>query len=148
MSNPAHLIPRGPEDTILPAEPAAAVQALEKAMEAPEADRYLAIQKILEEWPAFLGAWAHLGECAPNTISAYAAYRVGYHRGLDKLRGSGWKGSGMVRWEHPENRGFLLALYGLQKTAELIGELEEKERCEHFLHQLDPEWPPAQLSNS
>ncbi len=30
-----------------------------------------------------------LGDLSPTTIDAYAAYRVGYHRGLDRLRASG-----------------------------------------------------------
>ncbi|MGH2473643.1 MAG: DUF3151 family protein, partial [Candidatus Limnocylindrales bacterium] len=69
-------------------------------------------------------------------------YRVGYHRGLDRLRGSGWRGSGYVRWRHPQNRGFLRALDGLRASAEAIGEADEAERCAVFLRQLDPDWPP------
>jgi hypothetical protein len=70
---------------------------------------------------------------------------VGYHRGLDRLRGSGWRGSGYVRWRHDTNRGFLRSLAGLQSTAAAIGERDEAERCAVFLQQLDPEWPPAAL---
>jgi hypothetical protein len=68
---------------------------------------------------------------------------VGYHRGLDRLRASGWRGSGYVRWRHPQNRGFLRALDGLRIDAEAIGEADEAERCALFLRQLDPDWPPA-----
>ena len=63
--------------------------------------------------------------------------------GLDKLRASGWRGSGYVRWQHETNRGFLRALAGLQATAAVIGESAEDERCAIFLRQLDPEWPPS-----
>lgn len=77
--------------------------------------------------------------------SAYAAFRTGYHRGLDQLRGNGWRGSGWVRWKHPSNRGFLLALDGLRNVATRLGEDDEAQRCSHFLAQLDPDWPPDDL---
>jgi hypothetical protein len=80
-----------------------------------------------------------------DDIESYAAFRVGYHRGLDQLRAGGWRGSGYVRWEHPSNRGFLRALHGLAITAARIGENDEAERCEVFLRQLDPVWPPPDL---
>ena len=70
----------------------------------------------------------------------YAAYRVGYHRGLDLLRQSGWRGSGYVRWAHPSNRGFLRCLVGLSSAADAIGELGEVDRLDTFITQLDPAW--------
>jgi hypothetical protein len=73
-------------------------------------------------------------------VEAYAYARVGYHRGLDALRGAGWRGSGYVRWAHETNRGFLRALDALRSTADTIGEESEAERCAMFLRQLDPEW--------
>ena len=84
---------------------------------------------------------------AASTIEAYAYFRVGYHRGLDTLRANGWRGSGYVRWVHPSNRGFLSSLNGLAKAAAAIGELDEAERCELFLRQCDPSWPPADLQS-
>ena len=76
---------------------------------------------------------------SPATTSRrYAYFRVGYHRGLDQLRQSGWRGSGYVRSSHPENRGFLAALDGLRRTADAIGEADEADRCAEFLFQLDP----------
>ena len=54
--------------------------------------------------------------------------------------------SGFVRWEHPSNRGFLRSLAGLQRTAQQIGETDEAIRCEQFLGQLDPSWPPPDLT--
>jgi hypothetical protein len=90
-------------------------------------------------------AWAHLGDAGRDVMERYAAYRVGYHRGLDALRANGWRGSGDERWQHPSNRGFLRALAGLQRTAAEIGEEDEADRCALFLRQLDPAWPPADL---
>ena len=80
------------------------------------------------------------GTLAGDEIEAYACYRVGYHRGLDALRQQGWRGSGYVRWSHPSNRGFLRCLDGLRVCAAAIGETAEEQRCEAFLHQLDPAW--------
>ena len=95
--------------------------------------------------PRFLDGWARLGQLGRDDIERYAAFRVGYHRGLDRLRASGWRGSGYVRWQHETNRGFLRALHGLAVAAARIGEADEQERCELFLRQLDPSWPPADL---
>ena len=89
-------------------------------------------------WPRFLDAWARLGDAAGDDAEAYACYRVAYHRGLDRLRASGWRGSGYVRWADHPNRGFLRALQGLGRTAGRIGEQDEAERCAQFLAQLDP----------
>jgi hypothetical protein len=77
-----------------------------------------------------------------DAVEAYAYSRVGYHRGLDTLRGAGWRGSGYVRWAHPSNRGFLRCLLGLQRQAAAIGEQDEDERCRVFLMQLDPSGVP------
>jgi Protein of unknown function (DUF3151) len=76
-------------------------------------------------------------------VEAYAYFRVAYHRGLDRLRQSGWRGSGYVRWDHETNRGFLRAVEGLRASAEAIGELDEAQRCAEFLRQLDPDWNGA-----
>ncbi len=140
--NPVHLT-TGPPETILPPEPAEALAALETALAAPEVDRRVEVGKVVCSWPTFLAAWATMGDLAADDAEAYAAYRVGYHRGLDRLRQNGWRGSGYVRWQHETNRGFLRALAGLQRLAETIGEDDENERCAHFLLQLDPAWPPA-----
>jgi hypothetical protein len=135
-----NLTPSGPPETVLDPEPADALAALEAAL----GDRD-AISAVVARWPRFLDGWARLGDAARDDIEGYAAYRVGYHRGLDRLRANGWRGSGYVRWQHPENRGFLRALAGLQRTAAAIGERDEDERCAMFLRQLDPAWPPAGL---
>lgn len=90
--------------------------------------------------PRSIEAWAALGAVGRDDIESYAAYRIGYHRGLDALRANGWRGSGYVRWSRPSNRAFLNCLEGLRAKAEIIGEQDEVERLATFLLQLDPEW--------
>jgi hypothetical protein len=130
----------GPPETVLDPEPPDALAALASAL----GDRD-AVATVVARWPHFLDAWARLGQLGRDDVEAYAAFRAGYHRGLDRLRASGWRGSGYVRWAHPENRGFLRALEGLRASAAAIGERDEEERCALFLRQLDPAWPPADL---
>ena len=130
----------GLPETVLEPEPASALAALDEAMARPEAEQRDAVSAVVAHWPQFLAGWASLGDLARDDVEAYAAYRVGYHRGLDRLRQSGWRGSGYVRWGHETNRGFLRSLDGLRRAAGLIGERSEEERCQLFLLQLDPGW--------
>lgn len=130
----------GLPETVLDPPPADAADALSAALAAPEADRRDRVAAVVAGWPQFLAAWASLGDLARDDVEAYACYRVGYHRGLDQLRRSGWRGSGYVRWAHETNRGFLRALDGLRRAAAAIAEHEEEERCRQFLHQLEPDW--------
>ena len=86
-------------------------------------------------------AWALLAEGALDrdaTVEAYAYARTGYHRGLDALRRSGWKGHGPVPWSHGPNRGFLRALHALGRAAAAIGEDDEAARVRLFLDDSDP----------
>jgi Protein of unknown function (DUF3151) len=137
------LTPSGPPETVLDDEPAEALAALDEALARPSPERRGAVSAVVRRWPRFLDAWARLGDLTADPVDAYAAFRVGYHRGLDRLRASGWRGSGYVRWRHPSNRGFLRALDGLRAGADAIGEQDEAERCAQFLRQLDPDWPPS-----
>lgn len=130
----------GLPETVLAPEPSDALAALEDALAQPPDRRREAVAGVLERWPSFLDGWAQLGLLARDEIEAYAYFRVGYHRGLDRLRQSGWRGSGYVRWRHETNRGFLRALDGLREQAAAIGESDEAERCGTFLHQLEPDW--------
>lgn len=94
--------------------------------------------------PDCLTAWAELGDRSlggGHTVQAYAFYRVGYHRGLDRIREAGWRGSGRVPWAHVPNRGFLRSLKGLGKAAAVLGETDEAERCAAFFRQLAPDGP-------
>jgi uncharacterized protein DUF3151 len=133
----------GPPETILDAEPADALAALQHALAQPVDDRRDALAAVAARWPTFLDAWAQLGEHARDDVEAYAYFRVAYHRGLDRLRASGWRGSGYVRWQHETNRGFLRGLVGLGNAAARIGETSEAERCAQFAHQLDPDLAPG-----
>lgn len=142
-ARPVNLTTTGPPETVLRPEPPEVLAELAEALARPEADRRDAIALVVARYPRFLDGWARLGELGRDPVERYAAFRVGYHRGLDRLRQDGWRGSGYVRWVHPENRGFLRALDGLRSAAGEIDETDEQERCELFLHQLDPEWPPA-----
>jgi hypothetical protein len=86
-------------------------------------------------------AWAVLAEQALARgahVEAYAYARTGYHRGLDALRRSGWKGYGPVPWAHEPNRGFLRALHSLGAAAAAIGEVDEASRIRQFLADSDP----------
>jgi Protein of unknown function (DUF3151) len=120
----------GPEPTLLPVDPAAA-----------ELDRGTDAAQVAATHPTSSLAWAVLAEGAlagGETIAGYAYARTGYHRGLDQLRRSGWKGFGPVPWSHEPNRGFLRALAALHKAAVAIGEADEAERCRVFLSDSDP----------
>ena len=80
---------------------------------------------------------------AATSMERYAAYRVGYHRGLDRLRANGWRGSGYVRWDaRAEPRASCGRWPACRRAAAEIGEDDEAERCALFLRQLDPGWPP------
>lgn len=129
--------------TVLPAPDGALADRLADALAEPEADRRAAVAAVVASAPRFLDAWAALGDLGRDTVERYAAYRVGYHRGLDALRANGWRGSGYVRWAEPTNRGFLRCMRGLADMAAEIGELDEAERCRTFLLQLDPSGTPA-----
>ena len=128
----------GLPETVLEPEPADALAALAEALEQPDASRRDAVSAVVARWPRFLDGWAQLGLLGRDDVEAYACFRVGYHRGLDRLRQSGWRGSGYVRWREEANRGFLRSLEGLGRMAGAIGETDEQQRCAQFLQQLDP----------
>ncbi len=125
----------GLPETVLPPPPSSIVDALAAA----GTDRD-AVAAVVATAPRSIDVWAALGAVARDDIEAYAAYRVGYHRGLDSLRANGWRGSGYVRWTRPSNRAFLRCLEGLRAKAEVIGEQDEVDRLATFLLQLEPEW--------
>lgn len=120
----------GPTPTLLSEDPAAADLA------ARGREHFL---ETVAAHPDSTLCWALLAEGAlalgslEGDLGGYAYARTGYHRGLDALRRSGWKGSGPVPWEHAPNQGFLRALWALALAAERIGETAEQERCAQFL---------------
>ena len=121
----------GPPPTRLPRDPAQ-----------DQIDAGAAPVDVVRQHPASPVAWAALAaaEIADdgNTVTAYAYARVGYHRSLDLLRRNGWKGHGPVPWEHEPNRGFLGCLALLARSAKVIGETDEWERCSAFLRDSSP----------
>lgn len=116
-------------------EPEGSLESLESSPDA---------STVAARWPECLAAWATLGEAAlsgGSAVDAYAYFRVGYHRGLDRIRKAGWRGSGRVPWSHPGNRGFLRSVKGLGMAAAAIGEEDEAVRCREFVAQLAPDAP-------
>ncbi|HLS49363.1 MAG TPA: DUF3151 family protein [Actinomycetaceae bacterium] len=92
-------------------------------------------RELAEELPASSLLWAMLSEealAAGEAVAAYAYARTGYHRGLDALRGAGWRGHGPIPADHVPNQGFLAALTALADAAEAIGEDDEAQRCRTF----------------
>jgi len=138
-----NISPSGPPETVLPPADPAITAGIAAALALPEAERRAAVAAIVCRFPRDSTAWASLGDLGRDPIERYAAYRVGYHRGLDSLRANGWRGSGYVRWRHETNRGVLRSIDGLRAAAAEIGEADEVERCAIFLLQLDPTWPPV-----
>ncbi|GAA1138792.1 DUF3151 domain-containing protein [Nesterenkonia lutea] len=120
-----------PEPTLLPAEPEVS-ESLATGEEPVD---------LAAKHPESSLVWALLAEDALDqgyTVEGYAYARVGYHRGLDALRGSGWRGAGPVPWSHEPNRGFLRALGALGQAAAAIGEAAEVERIMQLLRDCDP----------
>jgi len=141
MSDSPVTFSTGLPETVLDPEPAVALAALAAALAHSDEDvRRAQIALVVGRWPRFLDAWAQLARLGRDPVERYAYSRVGYHRGLDRLRASGWRGSGYVRWRNPTNRGFLLAVEGLRSAAAEIAEHDEQQRCALFLLQLDPDW--------
>ena len=117
----------GPEPTLLP-EDEQPYRMLAEESASPA--------QVAAEFPTFSLAWAMLADdafAAGHVVESYAYARTGYHRGLDALRRSGWKGHGPVPWEHRANRGFLRCLAALARAADSIKETEEADRCWKFL---------------
>ncbi|MEX0874165.1 MAG: DUF3151 family protein [Actinomycetota bacterium] len=132
------------ESVVLPGYPAEVRGALDAAAEVEGEERLRALGAIVKTDPLCLEAWARLAETAygaGDDVASYAYARVGYHRGLDLLRSSGWRPDREVYWTYETNRGFLLALHGLMRAAAAIGEGVEARRCREFLLQLDPSDP-------
>ncbi|HYP45397.1 MAG TPA: DUF3151 domain-containing protein [Propionibacteriaceae bacterium] len=134
----------GPAPTLLPPDPAAAELAEDTAELAEDTaelaeDTAERVLDVVAANPTSSLCWALLAERSlalgsrEGDVAAYAYARTGYHRGLDLLRRSGWKGAGPIPWEHAPNRGFLRALWALTEAAGRIGDTVEQERCAQFL---------------
>jgi hypothetical protein len=131
-------LPVGEPDQTSIQEPDGSLEALAAATDP------AAVAEVAARHPTCLAAWATLGELAlgdGRPVEAYAYFRVGYHRGLDRIRRAGWRGSGQVPWSSEGNRGFLRSLSGLAQAAALIAEQDEADRCRQFLVDLAPDAP-------
>ncbi|WP_448071291.1 DUF3151 domain-containing protein [Georgenia yuyongxinii] len=98
---------------------------------------------VAARFPAASVAWADLARTAldgGDPVAAYAFARTGYHRGLDALRKSGWRGQGPVPASHLPNQGFLRSVWALADAAAAIGEHDETQRCHRLLDDSDPAW--------
>lgn len=123
----------GPPPTLLPDDPASAALASGGDPDS-----------VVREYPTSSLAWAVLSDQAwaeGKVVESYAFARVGYHRGLDALRRSGWKGHGSVPWSHEPNQGFLRCLRSLARAAGAIGEHAEVDRIAVFIDDCDPSVP-------
>lgn len=131
------VLPPDPDDSA--AQVAAALATFQAGQSTASAYRER-LNAITARYPTCLSAWAALGELVltDDVIAAYAFFRVGYHRGLDRARGSGWRGTQPLPWEHENNRGFLRCLHGLMRAATAIDEEAEADRTRQFLLDLDP----------
>jgi len=124
----------GPPPTFLPEDPAPAA----------ELAAGVAPAVVAGDHPTSSLAWAVLSDQAwaeGKVVESYAFARVGYHRGLDALRRSGWKGHGPVPWGHEPNQGFLRCLRSLARAAGAIGEHAEVDRIAVFIDDCDPSVP-------
>jgi hypothetical protein len=149
MTMPSNLLPEPPA-TLLPddADASAALAQLPAGSAGNDPDAAAAglvsAAVAAARFPASSAAWAELADRAyvagdmPAQVASYAYARTGYHRGLDALRRSGWKGHGPVPWSHKPNRGFLRCLAALARAATAIGESDEAARCAQFLRDCDP----------
>jgi hypothetical protein len=132
---------------LLPPDTDRAVAALAEALRLSDdssSERYDVLTAVARSWPAFVGGWAELARAARalgREVEAYAFARTGYHRALDRLRGNGWRGMGLVPWAHEPNRTTLLAFHELMRAAELIGETAEVTRLRQLLLDSDPTDP-------
>ena len=135
-----------PSTSLAPDAPDA-VAALEAALlaggDASEA-RLMALREVARRWPAAVAAWASLSDTAlarDSDVEAYAFARTAYHRGLDRLRAGGWRGTGLVPWSHEPNRPVLRALHALLRASERLGDDPEVTRLQTFLLDSDPSDP-------
>jgi hypothetical protein len=142
MSDQSIQMSSGIPTTVLPEPDPALRHELGQALGADDPRAIVSV--FVAAHPRSLDGWAAHGDLGRDVMDRYAAYRVGYHRGLDALRANGWRGSGYVRWSADGNLGFLRCLLGLHLMATEIGEEDEATRCAQFLMQLDPSGVPQE----
>ncbi|MDP8922058.1 MAG: DUF3151 domain-containing protein [Chloroflexota bacterium] len=136
-----------PPTALLPPDSPEAVAALAAAVASTDEgtpERLAVLREVARRWPASIAAWAQLAETAlalGEDVEAYAFARTAYHRGLDRLRANGWRGTGLVPWSHEPNQGVMRALRALMLASERLGEADEAARLRTFLLDSDPTDP-------
>ena len=136
-----------PPTTLLPPEPPEVVAALDAALATGQdgtPERLAALREVARRWPSSIVTWATLAETAlalGQDVEAYAFARTAYHRGLDRLRANGWRGTGLVPGSHAPNLGALRALRALMLASGRLGEVDEVTRLRTFLLDSDPSDP-------
>ncbi len=142
-TNPIDMSPTGGIELDAPA-PEQAEALRDAARPADAQGRRATFGNVVARWPDSIAAWAELGDLAfaeGDLVTAYACYRTGYHRSLDALRKSGWRGAGRVPYAHEPNRPFHRATYGLLRVSDEWGDFAEAERCQVLLLDADPSDP-------
>ncbi len=81
----------GPHETVLPPESRSVTDAIDAAETLTGAPRHEALSAIVADNPRSVVAWARLATAGRDPVETYAAFRIGYHRGLDLLRANGWR---------------------------------------------------------
>ena len=136
-----------PPTTLLPPDQLETVTALSAALATGQdgsPERQAALRGVARRWPSSVAAWAALAETAlalSQDVEAYAFARTAYHRGLDRLRANGWRGTGLVPGSHEPNRSVLRALRALMLASDRLGEADEVARLRTFLLDSDPSDP-------
>ena len=78
------LTPSGPPETVIADGARRGARGAGRAPWPLDGDeRRAAIAAVVAGCAPLAGGWARLGDAGRDVIEAYAAYRVGYHRGLD-----------------------------------------------------------------
>jgi hypothetical protein len=141
LNDPEIPVFSGLPPVLLPAESGDGVQDVERARRT-GSDR--ALKGVVARWPGLILGWVALGNLAyldERDVEAFAYFRTAYHRGLDRLRGNGWRGMGYVPWSHEPNRAILSAFRGLMLASAALGDLDEAIRCQKLLLDSDPADP-------
>ena len=98
---------------------------------------------VVRAFPEWSEAWAALGEPGPRRRRGLRVFPCRIPPRPRRLAPGRLEGERLRPLVAPSNRGFLRCVDGLRAAAAAIGETAEEERCDMFLRQLDPAWPPA-----
>ena len=111
------------------------------ALAQPLEQRRDAVADVVARWPRFLDVWARLGELARDDVEALRVLprrlpprpRPAAPVGLARLAATC---AGSTR----PTAASSARSTACARAAAAIGEADEAQRCDEFLHQLDPDW--------